>query len=142
MSLSKEQVIERLRRVRGPDLESNIVDLGLVSEILIKDNRVSFSITVPALRANEIYQVVLEGGVLYNVTPLVDARNGAIARIALLRGEYAPEPGTDDVLRVRFTSFRGLRGGLPEGRTFADLPALAERVVVYRPPEARPAAAW
>jgi ATP-binding protein involved in chromosome partitioning len=54
MSLSKEQVIERLRRVRGPDLESNIIDLGLVSEILIKDGRVSFSITVPAARASEL----------------------------------------------------------------------------------------
>ena len=51
MSLSREGVIECLRRVRGPDMESNIVDLGLVSEILLKDGRVSFSITVPAARA-------------------------------------------------------------------------------------------
>ena len=48
MSLSKEQVLERLRQVKGPDLKGNIVDLGLVSEILVKDGRVSFSITVPA----------------------------------------------------------------------------------------------
>ncbi len=54
MSLSKEQVIEKLRRVKGPDLEGNIVDLGLVSEIAIKDGRVTFSITVPAARANEL----------------------------------------------------------------------------------------
>ena len=51
MSLSKDQVVERLRRVKGPDLQGNIVDLGLVSEILLKDGRVSFSITVPAERA-------------------------------------------------------------------------------------------
>ncbi|MDX2201698.1 MAG: P-loop NTPase [Hyphomicrobiaceae bacterium] len=54
MSLTKEQVIERLRRVRGPDLEGNIVDLGLVSEIAIKEGRVTFSITVPASRAAEL----------------------------------------------------------------------------------------
>ena len=48
MSPTTEEVIERLRGVRGPDLEGNIVDLGLVSEILLKDERVSFSITVPA----------------------------------------------------------------------------------------------
>ncbi len=54
MSLSREEVVERLRRVRGPDMESNIVDLGLVSEILLKDGRVSFSITVPAARATEL----------------------------------------------------------------------------------------
>ena len=35
-------------------MESNIVDLGLVSEILLKDGRVSFSITVPADRAAEL----------------------------------------------------------------------------------------
>jgi ATP-binding protein involved in chromosome partitioning len=54
MNLTKEQVIERLRQVKGPDLEGNIVDLGLVSEILLKDGRVSFSITVPAERASEL----------------------------------------------------------------------------------------
>ena len=54
MSLSREAVVERLRRVRGPDMQNNIVDLGLVSEILLKDGRVSFSITVPAERAAEL----------------------------------------------------------------------------------------
>ena len=54
MSLSREAVVERLRRVRGPDMQSNIVDLGLVSEVLLKDGRVSFSITVPAERAAEL----------------------------------------------------------------------------------------
>src|SRR3954454_6464452 len=54
MSPTKDQVVERLRRVKGPDMQSNIVDLGLVSEILLKDGRVSFSITVPAERAGEL----------------------------------------------------------------------------------------
>ena len=54
MSLTKEAILERLRRVKGPDLEGNIVDLGLVSEVLLKDGRVSFSITVPAHRATEL----------------------------------------------------------------------------------------
>ena len=54
MTPSKDQVLERLRRVKGPDLQGNIVDLGLVSEILLKDGRVSFSITVPAERAAEL----------------------------------------------------------------------------------------
>ena len=54
MSPSKDQVVERLRRVKGPDMQGNIIDLGLVSEILIKDGRVSFSITVPPQRAGEL----------------------------------------------------------------------------------------
>ena len=51
MTVIEDAGPRRLRRVKGPDLEGNIVDLGLVSEILIKDGRVYFSITVPAERA-------------------------------------------------------------------------------------------
>ena len=54
MTISKPQVLDELRRVKGPDLAGNIVDLGLVSEILVKDDRVYFSITVPAARADEL----------------------------------------------------------------------------------------
>ena len=54
MTISKPQVLDELRRIKGPDLKSNIVDLGLVSEVLIKDDRVYFSITVPAARAEEL----------------------------------------------------------------------------------------
>jgi ATP-binding protein involved in chromosome partitioning len=54
MTVSKPLVLDELRRIKGPDLEGNIVDLGLVSEILVKDDRVYFSITVPAARAEEL----------------------------------------------------------------------------------------
>jgi ATP-binding protein involved in chromosome partitioning len=54
MSVTKTQILDQLRRVKGPDLEGNLVDLGLLSEVLIKDNRVYFSITVPAERAAEL----------------------------------------------------------------------------------------
>ena len=57
MSVEKSQVLDALRRVKGPDLEGNVVDLGLVSEILIKDGRVYFSITIPASRAEELEQL-------------------------------------------------------------------------------------
>lgn len=54
MSVTKDQILTELRRVKGPDLEGNIVDLGLVSEILQKDGRVYFSITVPPEKAAEL----------------------------------------------------------------------------------------
>jgi ATP-binding protein involved in chromosome partitioning len=57
MSPSKDAVLEKLRRVKGPDLTGNIVDLGLVSEVLLKDGRVSFSITVPADRAAQLEEL-------------------------------------------------------------------------------------
>ena len=54
MTVSKTQVLDALKRVKGPDLEDNVVKLGLVSEVLIKDGRVYFSITVPAEKAAEL----------------------------------------------------------------------------------------
>lgn len=52
--VSREQVTDALKTVRGPDLESNIVDLGMVSDIFISDGKVYFSLTVPAERAKEL----------------------------------------------------------------------------------------
>jgi len=52
--VSREAVIERLKTVKGPDFEGDIVSLGLVSDIFIADNKVFFSITVPAARAQEL----------------------------------------------------------------------------------------
>ena len=54
MSLTKKAVTERLRTIKGPDFESDIVSLGLVSDIFIADGKVFFSITVPAARAREL----------------------------------------------------------------------------------------
>lgn len=52
--VTKELVLEKLRTVRGPDIEGNIVDLGLVSDVFISDGKVYFSITVPAERAKSL----------------------------------------------------------------------------------------
>jgi ATP-binding protein involved in chromosome partitioning len=48
VNISKEQVLERLRSVRGPKGEGDIVALGLVSDIFITGGKVMFSVTVPA----------------------------------------------------------------------------------------------
>ncbi|MBN9023073.1 MAG: Mrp/NBP35 family ATP-binding protein, partial [Rhizobiales bacterium] len=46
--ISKDQVLERLRAVRGPEGRGDIVGLGLVSDIFINGGKVMFSVTVPA----------------------------------------------------------------------------------------------
>ncbi|MBX9456694.1 MAG: iron-sulfur cluster carrier protein ApbC [Rhizobium sp.] len=51
---TSKDVLERLKTVRGPDMEGNIVDLGLVSDVFISDGKAYFSITVPAERAKEL----------------------------------------------------------------------------------------
>ena len=54
MAVTQAHVLEALKRIKGPDLTGNIVDLGLVSEVLIRDAKAYFSITVPAARAEEL----------------------------------------------------------------------------------------
>lgn len=52
--VSKDRVLEELKRVKGPDLADNIVALGMVSEIVIHKDKVYFSISVDPARANEL----------------------------------------------------------------------------------------
>jgi ATP-binding protein involved in chromosome partitioning len=52
--LSRDLVVEALKGVRGPDLEGNIVELGMVSDVFISDGKVYFSINVPSERAQEL----------------------------------------------------------------------------------------
>ena len=52
--ISKEEILTALRRVKGPDLTSDVVALGLVSDIVAAEGKVLFSITVPAERADQL----------------------------------------------------------------------------------------
>ncbi len=44
----KDKILEELSKISTPGLDGNIVELGLVSDIVIRDGKVIFSITVPA----------------------------------------------------------------------------------------------
>ncbi len=52
--LTKERVLEALKRVKGPDLRDDIVSLGLVSEVVIHKDKVYFAISVDPARAKEL----------------------------------------------------------------------------------------
>jgi ATP-binding protein involved in chromosome partitioning len=47
----KQAVLDRLGSIRGPDDDRDIVRRGMVSDVVIADGKVMFSITVPAERA-------------------------------------------------------------------------------------------
>ncbi len=49
--IDKQTVLTRLSGIRGPDDDRDIVRRGMVSDIVINNGRVMFSITVPAERA-------------------------------------------------------------------------------------------
>lgn len=50
--ISKDAVLDRLGGIRGPDDDRDIVRRGMVSDIVIANDRVMFSITVPAERSD------------------------------------------------------------------------------------------
>ncbi len=54
MTIEAEKVLAQLRRVKGPELSGNVVDLGLVSDLLIEGDKVTFSVTVPAPLAAQL----------------------------------------------------------------------------------------
>ncbi|MEM9333080.1 MAG: iron-sulfur cluster carrier protein ApbC [Pseudomonadota bacterium] len=53
-SIIRDKVLEQLAKVKGPDLEGNIVDLGLVENVLVNEGKAIFSIKVPSERAQEL----------------------------------------------------------------------------------------
>ena len=52
--VTKERVLDALKRVKGPDLAGDIVAQGLVSEIVIHKGKVYFAIEVDPARAGEL----------------------------------------------------------------------------------------
>ncbi len=52
--ISKERVLEALKRVKGPNLSDDIVSLGLISEIVIRGGKVYFAISVDPSQAREL----------------------------------------------------------------------------------------
>jgi len=90
MAVDKNKVLDALRRVKGPDLTSNLVDLGLISEVLIKDDRVYFSITVPAHRAQELE--ALRQAAEKVVSGLDDVAGATVVLTAERGGMSAPPP--------------------------------------------------
>jgi len=130
MSISKPQVLDELRRVKGPNLDGNIVDLGLVSEILVKDDRVYFSITVPAARAEELEPLRLAAESVVAKVPGV----GGVT--AVLTAEAVPGAKAAESARVKQARAQGGNGaqrGQPQAtgpRPLATVPGVKSLVAV------------
>lgn len=97
--LTKERVLEALKRVKGPDLRSDIVSEGLVSEIVINKGKVYFAIQVEPARARELEALRVAAEKAVSSVPGVDAvtvtltadRLPGAARDGNGRGAEAPQ---------------------------------------------------
>ena len=86
-SISKEEVVERLRAVKDPVSGKDIVSLGLVSEIVVDDDRIAFSITTDPKRASEMEAVRAAAEAAVTAMPSVEG-----VRVVLTsEGPIAPD---------------------------------------------------
>jgi ATP-binding protein involved in chromosome partitioning len=71
--VTKERVLEALKRIKGPDLTGDIVAQGLVSEIVIHKGKVYFAIQVDPARAGELEALRQAAENVVAAVPGVDA---------------------------------------------------------------------
>src|SRR5690606_3331718 len=138
MAITQSEVLEQLKRIKGPDLEGNIVDLGLVSEILLRDDKVYFSITVSPDRAASLEplrqaaeKVVKDIPGVQGVTAVLTAeaaRGGA-------NGGAAPRAESPRVQQVRAQQSAAREAAArpqaaPGGRPSAGVPGIKHMIAV------------
>src|SRR5688572_20086380 len=87
MAVTRDDVLQALKRVRGPDLEGDIVGLGMVSDVMVSDGKVIFSITVPAERARELEPLRQAAEKAVRDVP------GVTQAMVALTAERRPSPG-------------------------------------------------
>lgn len=89
--LTKDMVIAALSKVRGPDLEGDLVSRNMVSDVFIADGKVYFSITVPSERAKELEPLRMAAERSVTAIPGV---KGALVTLTADRkaGSAAPAP--------------------------------------------------
>jgi ATP-binding protein involved in chromosome partitioning len=69
----KERVLTALKHVKGPNLTDDIVSLGLVSEVVVRDGKVYFAISVDPAKASELEALRLAAEKVVKEIPGVEA---------------------------------------------------------------------
>ena len=129
--ISKDVVLDRLRGIRGPDDDRDIVRRGMVSDIVIANNRVMFSITVPAERADAYEPMRVAAETAVRTIP------GVAGAMVVLTAEKRAGSGNSPVSSVASkpqeppgprpahgNPQRSASGGAPGGATKAGVPGV------------------
>ncbi|HXY38404.1 MAG TPA: P-loop NTPase, partial [Vicinamibacteria bacterium] len=100
--MSKEQVLSALRAVQDPDLHKDIVSLGFVKEVQVKDGEVDFTIelTTPACPVRDEMKAQAEALVL--ALPGVSAARAKMTANVSTRGGFGRQqvPGIRNIVAV------------------------------------------
>lgn len=129
--LPRDRVVEALKGIRGPDLDSNIVELGMVSDVFISDGKVYFSINVPAERAQELEP--LRQAAERTVKALPGVKGAVVSLTAERKQGSAPPPPRPQATAPAHTHDHGhSHAPAPSGqqRTKAGVPGIEAIVAV------------
>ena len=96
----KAQILDKLRSVKGPDLAGDIVALGLVSDVLVRDGTATFSITVPADRAAKLEPLRLAAERMAKEVPGVAQAMAILTADAAAPAPVRPAPKPQDAGNV------------------------------------------
>jgi len=127
VSVTKDEVLAKLKSVKGPDLEGNIVDLGLVSEIFIADAKVYFSLTVPAARAQEL-EPLREAA--ERATKTVPGVKDALVALTASREPGSTPPPPRPAPQKPAHSHAPAQPGQPQGRAKIGVPGISTIIAV------------
>jgi ATP-binding protein involved in chromosome partitioning len=122
--VEKQRVLEVLAKVQVPGGPSNIVDMGMVSEIFVTDGKVYFSISVPAGRAEELEPLRKQAETLVKAIPGV-----ASVMVALTADKKAGEPSSSAQSRP-VPPAGGLRPPAPRPPAKAGIPGIGAILAV------------
>ncbi len=102
--IDKQAVLARLNGIRGPDDDRDIVRRGMVSDIVVADGRVMFSITVPAERASAFEPMRQAAETAVRSMPGV-ASAMVVLTAERKAGATGPRPGTSPTGRGQAPNF-------------------------------------
>jgi ATP-binding protein involved in chromosome partitioning len=108
-AVTEQQIVEALGHIRDPDKNSDIVTLGMVSGIAIRDGNVAFAIEVEPERGPRLEPLREAAEKAVEALPGVLSVTAVLTAEAAPRGRPQPPPQTPH----RPAGARGQRGGVP-----------------------------
>ena len=103
MNITKEKIIEALKYVDDPDLKKDIVTLGMVKDVAVEGNKVSFTVvlTTPACPMKDMIQRACVNAVLHYVDKNADVSVNMTADVTKGKSNDKPLlPGVKNVIAV------------------------------------------